>query len=57
MLMALKAPRSGSGVPRGSVAGGLEVDLDRAWVVQELDDVEATRGGVRGGAPRDVQWR
>ena len=37
MPMALKAPQSGDGVPGGSAAGCLEVDLDRTGVVRELD--------------------
>ena len=55
MPMAFKAPRDG--VPGGSVAGGLEVDLDRDGVVQEPDDVGTTRGRVRGVSRRGVQWR
>ena len=57
MPMALKAPWSGDGVPGGSVASWLEVDLDRAGVVQEPDDVGTTRGRVRGGSRRDFRWR
>ena len=32
------------------VVGGLEVDRDRAGVVQDPDDVGAIRGRVRGGS-------
>ena len=56
MSMALKAPRSGDGVPGCSVAGWLEVDLNRAGVVQEPDDIRATRGGVRGISQGGAQW-
>ena len=43
--------------PDGSVAGALEVDLDRAGVVQEPDDVGASRGTVREGSRRYAQGR
>ena len=39
-----------------SVASWMEVDLDRAGVVHEPDDVGATRGRVRGVPRRDVRW-
>ena len=57
MPIALKAPPSGYGVPAGSVASWLEVDHDRAGVVQEPDDVGTTRRRVRGDSRRDVRWR
>ena len=50
MPMALKAPQFRDGVPGGRLVGGLEVDRDRAGVVQDPDDVGATRGRVRGGS-------
>ena len=57
MPMALKAPWSGDGVPGGGVASWLEVDLDRAGVVQQPDDVGTTRARVQKDSRRDVRWR
>ena len=57
MPMALKAPRSGDGVPGGSVASWLEFDLDGAGVIQVPDDVGTTRGRARKVSRRDVRWR
>ena len=41
--MASKTPQSVHGVPCCGVASGFKVDLDRAGVVQEPDDVRAAR--------------
>ena len=51
--MTLKTPGSVVGDVGGGVACRLEVDLDRSRVIEEPNDVDVVRRGVRDGAVSD----